>query len=50
MTWGLTGDNHAKRTRSFIQRLMMLSGGNLDSLTGKNNKVMTFDLKRQLAF
>jgi hypothetical protein len=50
MTWGLTGDNHAKRTPGFIQRLVLLSGGNLDSLTGNNNKVMMFNLKSQFAF
>jgi|SRR5580704_7570379 hypothetical protein len=50
MAWRLTGDDHPHRMRTFIQSLMPLAWGNLDSFTCFKNKVMMFDVHGQLAF
>jgi len=46
----LTGDDHADRICTSIQRLMLLAWGNLESLAWVKNKVMVFDFQSQFTF
>lgn len=50
MAWRLTGDKHANRFHTAIQRLVLLAWGNLDSFTCLKNKVVILDLQGQFTF
>jgi hypothetical protein len=50
MAWKLTGDKHANRFHTAIQRLVPLGWGNLDSFTCLKNKVVILDLQGQFTF
>jgi len=50
MAWRLTGDNHSNRTCAFIQCLMLLPRGNLETVADLKNDPMIFDLQSEFAF
>jgi hypothetical protein len=46
----LTGDDDADGARTFVQRLMLLAGGDLDSISFLKDEVVMLDLHGQFAF
>ena len=46
----LTGDDHRRRIRASIRRLMQLAWGNLDAFTCLKNKLVMSDFQRQFTF